>query len=234
VIVLGLDISQKPGFAILQDGKPIRYGTLFPDRSRKDYGPYPYNFVYFAAYTAERLFLEVIEPAVKQFPTILIVIEETSKGANTDNYDQKILEFIHYCVVRRLMDLKVQVRYVRDGVWKSVAGARQNEKERTLNKLIADQKAKTGNKLAKLDLGDGRGPRVVGKKGQKNYSIRAVKERFGIELKRQDEDTAEALLLAYAATQDETPFCDGTRYGGTLKSRKIKKAIGSRNKKSPA
>jgi hypothetical protein len=207
--VLALDISTKTGWAVFEDGKPTSWGTLFPDKEAKEFGQYPFNYVSWAEYLADRLFDEIITP--NGVTNTVIVIEETN--ASKQNYSQKILEYLHFCVVRKLRALvrdHSNVIYLRTGEWRKATEAKMSKEEKALNAKIARIKKKTGKKLAKID------GKVVGKKGRKHVALRVVQETFGIELKRKDEDAADALLLGLGFIKG-APACDGTTNGGKSK-----------------
>lgn len=213
--LLALDVSTKPGWAFFKQKELVRYGTIFADREAKDFSvPYPFNFVYLAEYTVTRLVKEVIDPCIEEsIEPLVVVIEETNPGKNV--YSQKKLEFIHYALAKALAHRRIFPKYIRDGAWKNVVGARQNPEEKKLNSRIARYKKRNNTQLAKFDL-DGSGKeKVVGKLGPKHYALRAFKEHFGIELKRSDEDAADAALIGLAYLKG-VPVCDGTDKGGIL------------------
>jgi hypothetical protein len=200
--LLALDLSTKPGYAVFEGDKLVSYGTLFPEKSLKDFGNYPFNYVYFADYVAGR----VIE-MVNTLKPITVAIEETCRGKNS--YSQKTLEFIHYAVVSGLMKQENPVAcfYIRTGTWRGIVGANQNLDERKMNDKIRQIKRSTGKKLAKID------GKVVGLLTRKHSAIRAFKEHFGVELSIKFEDAAEAALMGLAFLKGASR-CDGNLYGG--------------------
>ncbi len=215
--VLALDISTKTGWAVFEDGKPVAWGTLFPDRTSKDFGGYPANFTYLARHLTRRLSSEIIQDFAERAgygsnPDFSflgdVIIEETN--SSRQNYSQKLLEFIHFCVVEELISRKITPKYVRTGEWRSAVNARQTPEEKRLNARISRIKQRTGKKLAKID------GKVVGKKGRKHVAIRVVGELLGIQLKRKEEDAADALLLGLGFLKG-APICDGTPQGGKSK-----------------
>lgn len=194
--LISLDISTKPGWALYTGGKLVRYGTLWPDKTVEHFGTYPWNYTLMAQHTAQRLYAEVIKPAlVESGATPLhIVIEETTGGSG-NNYSQKKLEFIHYAVLQLLQGLPVW--YVRDGSWKSVAGVKLSPEEKKLNEKIKKYKADTGEKLAKFADANGK-LKVQGRITVQHVYIRVLKDLFGIVLPAKDEDQAAAILMGYA------------------------------------
>lgn len=214
-LLVALDLSTKPGFATFRDRELIRYGTLFQTAHEDTFGTYPMNFVWLAQHVAKRLMDEVFDPLQLNYPDtpIRVITEETTPGH--DAYAQKKLEFIHFSVAAELYRRSIPQYYCRDGSWKSAVGVRFNDTEKQINLEIERQK-KAGAKLARLDLGDGRGVRVVGKRTRKHAALRHVQEIFGITLKDADEDGAEALLLAFAFLTG-VKLCNG-KAGGSVMS----------------
>jgi len=202
--VLALDISTKTGWAVFEESKPLSWGTLYPDKALKDFGKYPFNYVYFAHYLADRIEETLVR--ANGYPNLSIVIEETN--TSRQNYSQKILEYIHFSLINRLGKMgALDVYYLRTGEWRKATETRLSKEEKSLNAKIARIKKKTGKKLAKID------GKVVGRKGRKHVALRVVRETFGIELRRKDEDAADALLLGLAFVQGAAR-CDGTVHGG--------------------
>lgn len=231
-ITIGLDLSTKPGFAIFKGETLERFGTLWAEKTREDFGPYPMNYLLLADHVAVRIINEVIDRELlnrSDVPTI--VIEETT-GSN-QNYTQKILEFIHCRLLHHLhFRSPYNIIYIRDGVWKKLVGANQNKEEKRLQAKISRQKKKKKaeflkenpnaekipNFRAKLDL-DGTGKaKVVAKLDQADYSIRAFNEHFGMKLTKEHEDAAEAALMVKAYFMGAAP-CDGTVDGGLHEKR---------------
>jgi hypothetical protein len=226
MIMIGLDLSTKPGFAVFEDGDLKRYGTLWADKTRDEFGPYPYNYLGWAEHTVIRLFNEVIDREMLHQPGKPLLIVEETTGSN-QNYTQKILEFIHYRLLQECRLREYRVVYIRDGVWKNMVGARQNKEEKRLQARISRQKKKkkeaflkenpNAEKIpsfrAKLDLDKSGKAKVVAKLDQADYSIRAFFEHFGTQLSKEHEDAAEAALLVQAYFLG-APHCDGTIDGG--------------------
>jgi hypothetical protein len=203
---VALDISTKTGFAIFSDKSLINYGTIFQEKSPLQFGPYPIGFVLFAEKVSQDVLSLVQGSGAKE-----VVIEETN--ASRQNYSQKILEFIHFAVVKALHSNDIKINYVRTGVWRQITDSNQSSEEKKLNAKISRIKKKTGKKIAKID------GKVVGKKTRKHSSLRSFASHFGIELKRKEEDAAEAALLGLAFIRN-APVCDGTIKGGILKGKK--------------
>jgi hypothetical protein len=198
--VIALDISTHTGWAIFEDSRLTDYGTYEHNRTIQDYGDYPRNYCYYARdYVARfRSFFER-KFGINAFHDVHIVIEETTSSRNS--LSQKILEYLHFCFIQSLP--VTYISYIRTGSWRTAVGAVQTREERNLNARIARIKKKTGQKLAKID------GKVVGKKTRKDSAIRTVREIFGIELKKKDNNTADAILLGLGYLKG-AEICDGT------------------------
>lgn len=207
--VLALDVSSKTGFATYDEGRPVEWGTLFPDKTTKDFGEYPANFVEWAIYTVDRLMTEVVQKYWTSETTI--VIEETN-GNSKNCYSQKSLEYLHFWLNKRLKEIGAKVVYVRSGEWRKFVEAKLSKEEKSLNAKISRIKMQTGKKLAKID------GKVVGRKGRKHVAIRRVEEEFGIELARKQEDVGDALLLGLGFIRG-APTCNGLVTGGKSASK---------------
>jgi hypothetical protein len=225
--LVALDLSSKTGWAVYIDGKETNWGTLFIEKTVKDFGSYPANYVKLAKHIAVQIYHQVLSV---YWPD-QIVIEETN--ASRQNYSQKLLESIHYALIDMLLVSESKgpnwkVDYVRTGEWRRSVEAKQNAEEKKLNSKIAREKAKRKvqvmadkslsetekKKILRLPIKiDGK---VVGRKGRKHVAIRVAQEMFGVEFKRKDEDAVDALLLGKAYLNG-APICDGTVNGGKSK-----------------
>jgi hypothetical protein len=213
MVIVGLDLSTKPGYAFLSmSGNNItllEYGTLKQDKKITDKKTYPYSYVEFA----EKVALDLVQVINKYNGKIdKIIIEETTSSRN--NYSQKALEFIHFAVLKELENStktgNSNVLYIRDGQWKSFASARLSLEEKRNNARIQRHKKKTGKKsIRKI------GEEKVRKVTKHDAYIRAANERYNLNLKREDEDAAAAILLATAYFLG-APICDGTTDGGKV------------------
>jgi hypothetical protein len=205
--VLALDVSTNTGYAYYEDGKLILSGTIWPDKDLTSFGPYPFNYIDLAESLSKNIMNFCVDFFIGECD---IVVEETTASKN--NYSQKTLEYLHFCLLRHIRSLgpNYQVSYLRTGTWRSTVGARQTKEERNLNARISRIKKQTGKKLAKID------GKVVGRKDRKDYAIRTVREIFGMSLKKKDNNQADAILLGWAYILG-APACDGTVKGGIIK-----------------
>jgi hypothetical protein len=204
--VLSIDLSTKPGWAAFNSaGDLIDYDTVFPDKGVNDFGEYPINYVRFADAVVQGL-VQKLSQVGEELGEFEVIIEETNKGKNP--YSQKILEFLHYSLVKELDSRGILPKYIRTGVWRKITGSNLNADEKRLNQKISRIKKQSGQKLAKID------GKVVGRRTRKHAALRSFREHFGFELPLKMEDAAEACLLGIAFIKG-APTCDGTLKGGT-------------------
>lgn len=227
MLYLGLDLSKKPGYALLQDeqGHPelLAYGIVrLPEEldGHEKFGKYPYSYVDLSANVAVRLMDKIKELEKIHGQIDRIIIEETT--ASKQNYSQKTLEFIHQDVLGFIeSDLadgwnrKDHVYYIRDSIWKSLTGARLNNEEKRNNSRIYRAKKATGKKVIRKIKGES-----VRKVTKYDAYIRRANELYGLDLKRKDEDAAAAILVATAFIMG-APTCDGTTEGGLMPKKDV-------------
>lgn len=190
--VLSLDISTKTGWAVIVSSDVDycleAYGQIkqveMPDSI------YPVSYVDWA-YTCFGHIVSLIDEHHPDF----LVIEETSGGSKSA-HSQKILEFIHFLVARLIKETGISSMYLMTEEWRRVVGCLMTKEESKKNKLRSKIKKETGAKLARDENG-----KIIGKITRKHVNVRRANEIFGqflsTPLKKKDEDTADALLLAY-------------------------------------
>lgn len=191
--VLSLDISTKTGWALILSGDSEyeleRYGQV-PKIEMPD-GPYPVSFVDWA----HLCYGKIVELIDELHPDVLI-IEETA-GGSKNAHSQKILEFIHYLVARYIKETGVKNIYTMTEVWRRETGCKMTKEESLHNKAVKKYKEKNGTKIAYDESG-----KRIGKLSRKHINIRRANEIFGQylsePLRKKDEDTADALLIAYS------------------------------------
>lgn len=214
--LISLDLSTKPGYAVFLDNRLVTYGTLFADKKAEDFGAYPFNYILLAQHVANRLYAQVIKPALNQANGPVHVVVEETTGGSGNNYSQKKLEFIHYAVLQLLQGMSVF--YTRDGSWKSVAGVKLSQEEKDLNKAIEKYKKDNNAKLAKFP--DTQGVlRVQGRITVQHVYIRVLKDLYGIVLPHNGEDQAAAILMGHAFLKG-VKLCDGVVRSGKGKKKK--------------
>lgn len=190
--VLSLDVSTKTGWALLvSQGDSYHleaYGHI--KKTSEPDGKYPGNYVTWAY----QCFGEIVQLVDLYQPNIL-VIEETASGSK-NIYSQKILEFIHFLLGRMILQLNFQVMYLMTEEWRRLAGCQMTKEESKHNKSVKKYKDKNSTSIAYDEKG-----KRVGKLTRKHINVRRANEVFGEflrePLRMKDEDTADALLLAF-------------------------------------
>lgn len=190
--VLSLDISTKTGWALILSGPTdveLEANGQIPAIHMPE-GPYPASFVDWAY----KCFSEIVKLIDTHHPDVL-VIEETCAGSK-EVYSQKILEYTHFLVARLVKETGIRAIYLLTGAWRSEVGAKMTKEESKHNKDVKAYKEKHGTSVAK-----GKDGKRIGRLTKKHINIRRANEVFGkylsAPLRKKDEDTADALLLAY-------------------------------------
>jgi hypothetical protein len=201
VKVLGLDISTKPGWALLENAQLLAFGQLGLDRTVHEYGPYPWNYVVVSDDIAGFLYDKVV-----QLNPDIVVIEETNLGKN--RYAQKTLEFIHRALLVKLQKWAQEgnrkVIYLSSSSWRQALGLVMSKEDKKNNAKIAKAKKlsqASGHSVHALKKTLG----VRGKINKKHLALRYVNETFGLTLKVKDNDAADAICLAAAFLKGATP-----------------------------
>ena len=125
----------------------------------------------------------------------VLVIEETASGSKSI-YSQKILEWIHFCVAKRIEASNMKAVYMMTEAWRRETGCLMSKEESKHNKEVKKYKEKAGKNIA-YDINGKR----IGRITRKHVNIRRANEVFSKflsePLRKKDEDTADSLLLAY-------------------------------------
>lgn len=223
--VLALDLSTKTGWAVLEKDidlpRLVAYGTFFREDTPEDHGDYPWNYLRFTSDIAETVLMNLLP----KFKPDQIVIEETTVGR--ENYSQRLIEFLHYSVLQRLMVRMDKVKYLRTGIWRKAVEmklskdqSKGNQKKNLLrakkqaSQLRAKIKAlgskKTNQEAVEL-LKNELNKLQLGKVTKKHLSVAIVNKLYNLELGLQDNDAADAVLLGVASLKSGIEFCDGLR-----------------------
>jgi len=172
VKVLGLDISTKTGYAVIQDGVLISHGLKTADKVDLPGLCEDFTFVARARAMGEHVYklLVQVQPDV-------IVIEQTNLGRSRT--DQKLLEFTHFEVLRRILECEreYQVRYVDTSQWRSILQIKLSSEQRSHNRLVKAGAAR-------------------GKVTPKHLAVAWANQTYGLELLKKDHDIADAIALA--------------------------------------
>jgi Holliday junction resolvasome RuvABC endonuclease subunit len=204
--VLCLDLSLHCGYAFFDSPvddtipKLVKYGTIhFDGPSVKERDSYPWSYV-----TVAEEHVNSLKNLWEENDPEVVVIEETNKGKN--RYSQKMLEFLHHELLRKLMMEAVKVIYFDTSHWRSVLGIWMTKEQKKINAKINKAKRESGDSGAramKKKLG------VKGKTNKKHIAIAHVNQVFNLKLKVKDNDAADAICLGLAYFKGAVPS-DGT------------------------
>jgi len=172
VRILGLDVSSKTGYAVLEDGKLLEKGLAkspaveYDDREQ-DFG---------ALARAEAMCEKIAKLIVKYKPDA-IAIEQTNAGKFRTS--QKLLEFTHCLILRWVngQEMALKVRYIDTSKWRSGLGIKLTKEQRVHNKAV---KAKAAR----------------GKVTPKHLAVAWANKEYGLDLLQKDHDIADAIACA--------------------------------------
>lgn len=226
--VLALDISTKLGWALLeypelptpitiQDIKILEYGKITLTKPVKEWGKYPYSYVWACQDIAKKVgelfwsFARSPGPLGSAFAGKIpdIVIEETNGGSRAGRFTQKMLEMLHFAILyelevvgeQHLIKIPPRVYYLSSSEWRNAIGIGKSKEDKKNNRKLSQAKSRAklrGEKLDKEKLG------IKGKVGWKHLSVRWVNETWGLDFKMKQNDEADAIGQAVA-------FALGTR-----------------------
>jgi hypothetical protein len=185
VRILALDISTQTGIALLEDGILVRNETLSLNKKIKDFGEEPFNYIKFA-----KTYIKLITDVIQETWPDQIVIEQTTKSRA--RMSQKILEFLHCCLLAELTDSKFEVYYLSPSTWR-----------KKLNLVLSKEDKKNNAKVRKAKKG-GKTKKELGIKGvitRKHAAVKYCNAFFGLDLKMKDNNAADAALLGLAFYQ---------------------------------
>lgn len=136
--VLGLDLSTKTGWAVLEDKALVSYGLINVELKSIPFA-YPMNL-----FTAAKMIGNDVIGLVGKWwkPGTMIVIEDTNIGPSSQRYAQKCLEFIHCMVLHRLADFQLKPIYVNSFEWRKLTGVVMSTDHKVNNKAILENKEK--------------------------------------------------------------------------------------------
>ena len=174
--VLGLDLSLHTGWAVLDDGKLVDCALIEPVRMESS-SLDDINTVLTALNLASSL-----GRLIEQFQPDVIAIEQTNAGKFRSS--QKVLEFLHCCILQmiHLKKMDSKVIYLDTSAWRKGLGIKLSVDQRLHNKELKRRKkrATSGN----------------GKITWKHLSVAWVNQKFGLKLKLVNNDVADAICLA--------------------------------------
>lgn len=180
--VLALDASTKSGWALFVDGKLSESGALTPvkvedfnvNKDPQKSPKYPYNIVAAADKIAELVEDELL---LMHWPLDVVVVENTNKGRN--RHTQRILEFMHFTLLKKFFQLKQPMLYMDTSEWRSLVGLWMSKDDLKNNREVKAKKKR-------------------GKISKKHLAVRMVNDLYGKNLKLKDNDEADAILMGQA------------------------------------
>lgn len=201
--VLGIDLSTKTGHCHLE-GEPgslpelVSYGVICNDKPIKEFGEYPFCYLYATDNVIRR-----IRTLVMEVMPDVVVIEQSNKGKN--RFTQKAIEFLHCKLLEMLDDFRgyceangftvPKVVYINSSDWRSCLKVALSKEDKKNNAKIYKAKklaAANGESIhsTKKKLG------VKGKINKKHVAIRYVNATFHKDFKVKDNDICDAIALA--------------------------------------
>jgi len=207
VKILSLDISTSTGWALYEAGR-VSYGLITIDVAKEGY---PFNYI-----NAAQEMAHLVSNRVLVSEPHHIVIEETNMGRSL--FTQKQLEFIHCAVLCQLkFSWEKQLTYVSSRVWRAALNLKLSKEDRAHNKHYKDtreaeiqrlnivhQFVKPAKARHKKIGDDMRGFKVmkdgvrVTKVHEKDLVLAYVNRKYGLTLKKKDDDLADAIAMAEA------------------------------------
>jgi len=204
--LLALDLSTNTGWALFENGVPIRYGVISQPvvdwkaeiKTYKDYPSiYPRNFVEAATLMSVRIsdLIVITKPNA-------VVIEETN--TSRQRFSQKILEWIHFCVVESIRSFKpiIPFRYLTTRCWRLHVKCflsqwpeyhKWNSRYSRIKRKSKPNKA--GARVAKLD------GKVISRVDSKKLSVIIANKYYDLKLSPCEDDVADAINLGRAALE---------------------------------
>lgn len=176
-------MSTSCGWAILDDGVIYDKGLI---NVKDDFNPdvsIMQDFWFIAK--ADKVSYE-IRKLVCQFSPDFVYIEQTNSGSFRTS--QKMLEFIHYSVLKMMLELGLAatVRYVDTSAWRAKHKIFMSKDDKKNNKMVKDGKKR-------------------GKITKKHLAVRWANDTYTLALKLKDNDIAEALAIAsYGFSKERT------------------------------
>lgn len=171
MVVIGLDISTKTGFAVIKDGKLVDFGLLQTKAVSEDMAED------FLLLKRANLAMNEITSKINLYKPDRIIIEQTNAGKFRAS--QKQLEFIHCQVLSSILSMGMEkiTYYVDTSKWRSVLNIRLSKEQKHHNK-----KVKLGMSKGKIT--------------PKHLAVAWANNCFSLSLLKKDHDIADAIALA--------------------------------------
>lgn len=197
---LALDLSTKTGYAVFNSTDTTinlyKYGKITSEANTSL--SYPINYIDRANKIADKVELLI----AKYHPTD-VVIEETN--GSKSRYTQKLLEFIHFAVINKILQTKCPIHYINTSDWRKALDVSLSKDDKKNNSKLSKAKSlakKNSERLDKKKLG------IKGRVTKKHASVRVANAKFNLDLKVGENDLADAICVG-AAFVVGAPICDG-------------------------
>lgn len=177
--ILGLDVSTKTGYAVMDDGVLTEYGLLKTEAF--DFNEAEDFLMLRRAEHASQKILNLINTHKPDY----IFCEQTNAGKYRSS--QKQLEFIHCKILTEIVRLNMISKffYVDTSQWRSRLGVKLSKDQRKHNKNVK-------NKISK------------GKITPKHLVVLWVNEKFGLNLLKKDHDICDAIAIGVFGTEEKS------------------------------
>ena len=191
---MGLDISTKTGYAVLEDGVLTKYGLLKAEDS-DEYTLNDLNYLVRAELMANKIAFLILA----ENPDF-IYVEQTNQGRFKS---QKLLEFIHCLFLKFVVHKSITTTtfYVDTSKWRSTLQIRLTKDQKKHNKLVK-------GKLAR------------GKITPKHLVVTWANETYSQTFKKKDHDICDAIALCkFGELQSQVPKRDSPSIDIGLKTK---------------
>lgn len=188
MIVVGVDLSSKPGLACLRgDAKAAEVLQTASRKWQIQQGMYPFEWMD----VADQIAVYVVDFIVAHAPD-RIFIEETN--GSRARFTQKVLEWCHFALLQRLRGagLADRVVYIDTQAWRRELRLTLSKEDRRNNAAVKRALRAEDPHEAKRKSG------VRGRRTSKHLAVDWANQRYGLALRQKDNDIADALCLASA------------------------------------
>jgi Holliday junction resolvasome RuvABC endonuclease subunit len=170
MIIIGLDVSTKTGYAVMEDGKLIDYGLLKVEEPKIE------ELEDFVFLKRADMAVESITNLLDKYKPDLIFCEQTNAGKFRSS--QKQLEFIHCKLLTeiRSKDWTKKFYYVDTSKWRSSLSIKLSKEQRLHNKKVKSGSAR-------------------GKVTPKHLVVSWANKKFNLTLLKKDHDICDAIAL---------------------------------------
>lgn len=198
MIQLSIDLSLKPGFAwleVLSRSTINHLGSAQADYPDEAAGGYPKGLIRRVEFVIDRLFRDLTPHVERHGIPDRIVIEETNLG-RANGRSQKVLEWLHLvlCLELESRGWLDRVSYVYPSAWRKAINLQLSPEQKANNRVLSKMKS-----LGKTSHAEKVARGIKGKITKKHLAVQKANDLFDLDLKRKDEDRADAICLGVGA-----------------------------------